>query len=68
MKSAYWAILTLISILITSDIKKYHEFCTMFGLKLSIEVPTRVTCSNSTIIDHILQSWTKYMRQTLVFM
>ena len=28
---------------ITSDIKKYYEFCTMFGLKQLIEVPTRVT-------------------------
>ena len=28
----------------------------MFGLKQLIEVPTRVTCSSSTIIDHILAS------------
>ena len=42
---------------ITSDIKKYYEFCTMFGLKQLIEVPTRVTCSSSTIIDHILASF-----------
>ena len=41
---------------ILSDIKKYYEFCTMFGLKQLIEVPTRVTCSSSTIIDHILAS------------
>ena len=39
---------------IPSDIKKFYEFCTMFGLKQLIEVPTRVTCSSSTIIDHIL--------------
>ena len=37
---------------ITSDIKKYYEFCTMFGLKQLIEVPTRVTCSSSTIITY----------------
>ena len=42
---------------IPSDIKKYYEFCTMLGLKQLIEVPTRVTCSNSTIIDHILASF-----------
>ena len=29
----------------------------MFGLKQLIEVPTRVTCSSSTIIDHILASF-----------
>ena len=39
---------------IPSDIKKYHEFCTMFGPKQLIEVPTRVTCSSSTITDHML--------------
>ena len=42
---------------ILSDIKKYYEFCTMFGLKQLVEVPTRVTCSSSTIIDHILASF-----------
>ena len=42
---------------IPSDIKKYYECCTMFGLKQLIEVPTRVTCSSSTIIDHILASF-----------
>ena len=29
----------------------------MFGLKQLTEVPTRVTCSSSTIIDHILASF-----------
>ena len=73
MKSTYLAILTLTSIIIThtffkkvfllqsqpipSDIKKYYEFCTIFGLKQLIEVPTRVTCSSSTIIDQILASF-----------
>ena len=42
---------------ITSDIKKYYEFCTMFDLKQLIEVPTCVTCSSSTVIDHILASF-----------
>ena len=42
---------------ITSDIKKYYEFCTIFGLKQLIEVPTCATCSSSTIIDHILASF-----------
>ena len=48
---------------IPSDIKKYYEFCTMFGLKQLIEVPTRVTCSSSTIIDHILASFPNRVSQ-----
>ena len=73
MKSTYLAILILTSILITHTfskknnllqsqsipgyIKKYYEFCTIFGLKQLTEVPTRVTCSSSTIINHILASF-----------
>ena len=40
---------------IPRGIKKYYEFCTMFDLIK--EIPTRVTCSSSTIIDHILASF-----------
>ena len=36
--------------------KKYHQFCTMHGLKQLIQCPTRVTCSTSTLVDHILAS------------
>ena len=35
----------------SNDVKKYFEFCTMFGLKHLIESPARITCSNSSIID-----------------
>ena len=48
---------------IPSDIKKYYEFCTMFGLKQLIEVPTRVTCSRSIIIDDILASFSNRVSQ-----
>ena len=41
---------------IPSDVKSYHGFCTFFGLKQLIKVPTRTTTSSSTIIDHILAS------------
>ena len=52
---------------IPSDIKKYHEFCAMFGLKQLIEVPTRVTCSSSTIIDHILANFpNRVLRQGVI--
>ena len=72
MKSTYLAILTLTSILITHTFfkkiicfkanrllvtSKNTEFCAMFGLKQLIEVPTCVTCSSSTIMDHILASF-----------
>ena len=36
---------------------KYYEFSTMFCLKQLMEVPTRVTSTSSTIIDHILASF-----------
>ena len=35
----------------------------MFGLKQLIEVPTRVTCSSSTIIDHTLASFPNRVSQ-----
>ena len=35
----------------------------MFGLKQLIEVPTRVTCSSSTITDHILASFLNRVSQ-----
>ena len=36
----------------SADAKKYHQFCTMHGLKKLIQYPTRVTCSASTLTDH----------------
>ena len=38
------------------DIKNYHQFCVVHGLKQLIQSPTHVTCSTSTLIDHILTS------------
>ena len=38
----------------------------LFGLKQLIEVPTRVTCSSSTIIDHILASFPNTVSQQCV--
>ena len=43
--------------LVANDAKNYFDFCTMFGLKQLIESPTRMTCSSSSIIDHILASF-----------
>ena len=35
-------------------LNKYIEFLSNFGLKQLIKSPTRITCSSSSIIDHIL--------------
>ena len=42
---------------VPNDVKNYFDFCTMFGLKQLIESPTRITCSSSSINDHILASF-----------
>ena len=39
-------------------INKYQEFCQIFSLKQLIIFPTRVTCSGSSLIDHILTNST----------
>ena len=41
---------------LSHDVKNYHQFCSMHPLKRLIQSPTRVTCSTSTLIDHILTS------------
>ena len=41
----------------SADAKKYNQFCTMHGLKQLIQCSTRVTCSTSALIDHILASF-----------
>ena len=48
---------------IPSDVKSYHEFCTFFGLKQLIKVPTRTRTSSSTIMDHILASYLERVTQ-----
>ena len=42
---------------IPNDVKSYHEFCTFFGLKQLIKVPTKTTTSSSKIIDHTLANY-----------
>ena len=50
---------TISSKCLSSDIKNYHQFCTMQGLKQLIKSSTHVTCSTSTLIDHILASFSE---------
>ena len=47
---------TISSKFLSHDVKNCHQFCTMHGLNQLIQSPTRVTCSTSTLIDHILTS------------
>ena len=48
---------TVCTKLSSADAKKYHQFCTMHSLKQLIQFPTRVTCSTSTLTDHVLASF-----------
>ena len=47
----------------SADAKKYHQFCTMHGLKQLVQCPTRVTCSTLNPIDHILASFPSRVSQ-----
>ena len=38
----------------SSKIKKYNEFCSIYGFKELINCPARITCNTSTLIDYIL--------------
>ena len=39
---------------VSNGVKIYHQFCTMFGLAKIINCPTRITCSSSSLIYHLL--------------
>ena len=47
---------TISSKFLSHDVKNYHQFFTMHDLKQLIQSPTCVTCSTSTLIDHISTS------------
>ena len=40
----------------SNDVKNYLQFCTMFGLTQLIKLSTRITCSSTSLINHILGS------------
>ena len=46
----------LVSATASNDVKSYLQFCTMFGLTQIVKSPTRITCSSTSLIDHILAS------------
>ena len=45
---------TISSEFLSHDVKNYHHFYTIHGLKQLIQYLNRVSCSTSTLIDHIL--------------
>ena len=47
----------------SADAQNYHQFCTMHDLKQLTQCPTRVTCSTSTLTDHILASFPSRVSQ-----
>ena len=46
----------LVSTTVSNDVKNDLQFCTVFGLTQIINSPTRVTCSSTSLIDHIVAS------------
>ena len=48
---------------VSSETKKYPEFCKIFGLKQLIKSPTRVTPNTSNLIDHILTNTNEIITQ-----
>ena len=47
---------TVSSKFLSRDAKSHHQFCPMHGSKQLIQSVTCLTCSNSTLTDHILTS------------
>ena len=45
------------------EVKSYFQFCSLYGLKQLIKSPTRVTCSTSSLIDHILTTFPERVSQ-----
>ena len=54
---------TLISRSVPNDARNYHQFFTIFGLKQIIKSATRITCRNTSLIDHILASIPSWISQ-----
>ena len=48
---------------LSRDAKSHHQFCPMHGVKQLIQSVTCVTCSTSTLTDHILTSATSRVSQ-----
>ena len=49
---------------ISNGIKRYKEFCSLYGLEQLISTPTRVTENSSSIHNHILTNSTDRVSQS----
>ena len=47
-------------------VSKYKRFCQIFSLTEIIKEPTRITCSTSTLLDHILANSSEKVSQKVV--
>ena len=45
------------------EVKNYFQFCFLYGLEQLIKSPTRVTCSTSSLIEHILTTFPERVLQ-----
>ena len=45
------------------EVKNYFQFCSLYDLEQLIKSPTRVTCSTSSLIDHILTTFPERVSQ-----
>ena len=57
---------TISSKFLSNNIKNYHQFCKIYGLKQLIKLLTCATCSTSTLIDHILASFSSRVCEKVV--
>lgn len=48
---------------VSNDVKNNHQFYTMFGLTQIVKSPTRINCSSTLLIDHILASLPELISQ-----
>ena len=42
---------------ISLEVENYFQFCSLYGLEQLIKFPTRVTCSTSSLIGHIMTTF-----------
>ena len=51
---------------IPNGIKRYKEFCSLYGLEQLISTPTRVTENSSSILDHISTRLTRVSQSGVI--
>ena len=54
---------TLVSAVASNDVKNFLQFCSMFGSTQITKSPTRIICSSTSLIDHILANLPELISQ-----